>query len=281
MRISDIYSVFLNVRLAISKPQWKQTKKFKKKGEDVSSTAVKEPKDRRGRVQRSPNALHTATAAPTREGKQPPAPPGRPQGTAASTPPPAGPNRHKRARAEAAPAPQGMLHAPARRARNPAPWQTYATTACRPRTRSKLFITPHPPTHGRAASDWSVLLLLLASKEACAGPRLFGTRRRQRRWPLTAAVMAAAGLALRGALAPGAAAVAAASVRCRGGLWSRLPPLPAAPCRSAAHFAFQPDPAPSAYGESGAGPGSTSPSLCCRVRPAAAFSGRPPPARSG
>ncbi|KAM9562823.1 2-oxoisovalerate dehydrogenase subunit beta, mitochondrial isoform 2-T2 [Guaruba guarouba] len=58
--------------------------------------------------------------------------------------------------------------------------------------------------------------------------------------------MAAAGLALalRGALPSGAAAV---TVRCRSGLWSRLPPP--APCRSAAHFSFQPDPAPTEYGE--------------------------------
>lgn len=89
--------------------------------------------------------------------------------------------------------------------------------------------------------------------------------------------MAAAGTGL--ALASG---VAAAAVRRGGGLWSRLPPLSAAPRRSAAHFSFQPDPAPSEYGESGAGPGS--PSLCCRVRPAAAaaaaFSGEAP-ARPG
>nr|XP_038033104.1 2-oxoisovalerate dehydrogenase subunit beta, mitochondrial isoform X3 [Anas platyrhynchos] len=55
--------------------------------------------------------------------------------------------------------------------------------------------------------------------------------------------MAAAGLAraLRGAGA------AAAGPRVRGPPWSR--PLPAAPRRPAAHFAFQPDLAPSAYGE--------------------------------
>uniref|UniRef100_A0A8B9MCY6 Uncharacterized protein n=1 Tax=Accipiter nisus TaxID=211598 RepID=A0A8B9MCY6_9AVES len=54
---------------------------------------------------------------------------------------------------------------------------------------------------------------------------------------------AAAGTGL--ALASGAAA----AVRRGGGLWSRLPPLPAAPRRSAAHFSFQPDPAPSEYGQ--------------------------------
>ncbi|XP_057268427.1 2-oxoisovalerate dehydrogenase subunit beta, mitochondrial isoform X2 [Pezoporus wallicus] len=58
--------------------------------------------------------------------------------------------------------------------------------------------------------------------------------------------MAAAGLALalRGALPSGAVAV---TVRCRGGFLSRLPPP--APRRSAAHFSFQPDPAPTEYGE--------------------------------
>lgn len=54
---------------------------------------------------------------------------------------------------------------------------------------------------------------------------------------------AAAGRALRAALPAG--------------LWGRLAPLPGAPRRAAAHFAFQPDPAPSEYGESAAGPGST------------------------
>ncbi|XP_068021269.1 2-oxoisovalerate dehydrogenase subunit beta, mitochondrial [Melanerpes formicivorus] len=54
--------------------------------------------------------------------------------------------------------------------------------------------------------------------------------------------MAALGLSLRGTLASGVAAR-----RC-GRLWSRLSPLPAAPRRAAAHFAFQPDPTPTEYG---------------------------------
>uniref|UniRef100_A0A674GFX8 3-methyl-2-oxobutanoate dehydrogenase (2-methylpropanoyl-transferring) n=1 Tax=Taeniopygia guttata TaxID=59729 RepID=A0A674GFX8_TAEGU len=49
------------------------------------------------------------------------------------------------------------------------------------------------------------------------------------------AAMAAAGRALRAALPAG--------------LWGRLAPLPGAPRRTAAHFAFQPDPAPREYGQ--------------------------------
>lgn len=73
------------------------------------------------------------------------------------------------------------------------------------------------------------------------------------------AAMAAAGRALRAALPAG--------------LWGRLAPLPGAPRRTAAHFSFQPDPAPSEYGESAAGRGPprrpASTSLCRRVRPVA------------
>lgn len=88
---------------------------------------------------------------------------------------------------------------------------------------------------------------------------------------MAAAVAGLSLLSLRGVLAPGVLAPGVATRRCRG-LWSRLPPLTAAARRTAAHFAFLPDPAPTEYGERQAGArpctGLAFPLLPSRIRPA-------------